>query len=542
MRGERAVEDLSVSLNILLDSIDPDHLVNHIPEGERRPYHLVDYLPEKEIHELSSDVLYVGKLSRAIARNREEVGYHYVCIRDRIPDDQETEQLLQGIVIVNENISLHELFTILQQQQLKIFNWILKMKDCLVGDGSYQELFDISEDVLENFTSAIDVAYKLIAYTKNHLSDDPINTALVEKGYHSEETMKAIQKANRFPVYDREDGVIVNLPGNPTVYATISKWFKFSGNAYTHIIMICNNRPPSPGLIEMFSIFLGQASICFQRQIRQSSNRSQSYYSLFSDMAFGKLENPNTIADRAKCVNLPFQGDFILFEIVFENNNLVPVGRFVDELSVCLPNAKIIFQNYEVIGLSSDVDPNGFREAFAHQVKELFSQYGVFCGISAPFKRLSDFHVAYNQARHAQAIGQKFDKAGDRWGFSDGTRECVFHPNHLHIYTHDKIFPYYMLHQAQVNSPEVFYNNIYIDAVGKLQEESARILYIYLIADRSPTATGNLLHTNRNNIIYRIARIEEELGMDLNDYDVRFRLMLAYKYWEMQHIEAELIE
>lgn len=535
-----------ISLNILLDPINAEKLDAHIPEDERRCYSWVEYLPDIGGEALCDDIIYVTKLSHALFHKASSPDFHCVCIRDRIPDEQETEEALRGFIIVNENIDVYKLYKLLQGQLLKIIDWVMNMKECLMKQGGYQDLFDISEDILENFTSAIDVGYKLLAYTKNHLSDDPINVSLVEKGYHNAEAMKEIQRANRFPAYEYEQGIIENPPGNPTVYATISKWFRFAGNPYVHIIMICNNRPPSPCLIELFEIFLEHANIFFQRQTEQNSNRIQNYYSLFSDMAFNNLDSPRVIAERAKCINLPFEGIFDICHIVFEDNNKIPVGRFVDELFACIPGAKIIFRNYEVIVFNSYSNPaSGFYNTHVKAVEKHFARYGAICGVSERFTQLSGFMTAYTQAQRAQALGYKLHIAGDCWGFSEGVYKNAFPPRHERIYPYDDIYPYLMIHYGQVGSFDVFANNPYIAAIEKLHSDkaekgdnNARVLYIYLMSERSPTVAGKLLCMNRNNIIYRIAKIEEQLGMDLNDCEVRFRLMLAFKYWETQHINT----
>lgn len=544
----KMMTEYMLSLNILLDSLNKDSLESHIKSGDERKYRQIDYLPEKDVSGLDTNTIYVGKLSRALARNRETPGYHYICIRDRFNDKDETEQALEGIVLVNENISVHKLYGALQRQSRRIYNWILRMKSCLIDQGDYQDLFDISEDILENFTAAIDVSYKLIAYTKNHLSDDPINTALVEKGYHSEETMRAIQKANRFPVYKSENGIIENAPGNPTIYATVSKWFKAGGEEYTHIIMICNSRPPSPALTELFSIFLDHAEICFKRSTQQGTNRSQIYLSLFSDMSFGNLVNPRIISERANVLNIPFNDNFDLCDITFENNDAVPVGRFADELSARLPTSRIIFQNYEVIALNSypEGETSYFKERRQEELESFFEQYGAICGTSEPFARLSDFHYAYIQAKRAQAMGSKLKQRGELWGFDEATRLSIYGADSERLFTYDEVFPHYMIHQAQTGTVNVFYNNVYVRAIERLHagdiergSDNVRLLYGYLISERSPTTTGKLLHMNRNNVIYRISKIEEELGMKLSDYEVHLRLIIALKYCEVQYIHRE---
>ena len=55
------------------------------------------------------------------------------------------------------------------------------------------------------------------------------------------------------------------------------------------------------------------------------------------------------------------------------------------------------------------------------------------------------------------------------------------------------------------------------------------LLYVYLVNDRKATETAEITHMHRNNVIYRISRISEMADIDLDDAQVRFRLLLAYE-------------
>ena len=53
-------------------------------------------------------------------------------------------------------------------------------------------------------------------------------------------------------------------------------------------------------------------------------------------------------------------------------------------------------------------------------------------------------------------------------------------------------------------------------------------LYTFLECERKTSVTANVLHMHRNNVRYRIDRIEQQFGIDTNDPVLRFDLMLAY--------------
>ncbi len=52
---------------------------------------------------------------------------------------------------------------------------------------------------------------------------------------------------------------------------------------------------------------------------------------------------------------------------------------------------------------------------------------------------------------------------------------------------------------------------------------------MYLECERRASVVAERLHMHRNNVKYRITRIEELFGIDTEDADARFDLLLAYR-------------
>ena len=59
------------------------------------------------------------------------------------------------------------------------------------------------------------------------------------------------------------------------------------------------------------------------------------------------------------------------------------------------------------------------------------------------------------------------------------------------------------------------------------------LLRYYLLSERSISSTAQLLHLHRNSVIYRLGKIEKTLGVDLDDPDVRLRLLISLKILEL---------
>lgn len=59
--------------------------------------------------------------------------------------------------------------------------------------------------------------------------------------------------------------------------------------------------------------------------------------------------------------------------------------------------------------------------------------------------------------------------------------------------------------------------------------DNYEFLRVYLECERRASVVAERLHMHRNNVKYRITRIEELFGIDTEDADARFDLLLAYR-------------
>jgi hypothetical protein len=498
-------------------------------------------LPETS-EEMEHDTLYVCTLSEAIKRNTEVHGHNYLCIRDRFTDDDDDDApLLRGMVIIDENKDVSWLLNIVQNRFLQISEWVTKMQTALIENCDYQVLVNLCEPILDNFVSVLDSSYKLLAYTKNITSSDPIVISLLEKGYHTEETLQKFRDRKRFKVYEQEHGVIVSSPGEISKFEVVSKWCRYGGEPLLHVVAVCSKTPLSLATIDLFSIFMKYVDICFQRQ--QHAHPSQIYSSLLHEMLYGELSNPFVIGERAKTADVPFYGHFDAYRIVFKDNSTVLIGRFVQELMAYLPNSRVVAYNYEVSAFNIYSTPDVKKRCLANLEKltPLFEKYGAICGASETFATLAGFKDACTQATRAHTLGIQLKMLGNFWQFNSEVYKTTALTGGSDVYFYNDVYIHLTLHMAQSGNFDALTNTMHINALGKLVEYDrennsnlVQILYAHIVSERRATASGKLLHMHRNNVLYHISRIEEITGVDLDDYWNRLKLMLAFHFFELQ--------
>ena len=526
--------------NIVLEVLRPYRGSHYLGADSKPVFKWISMLPDSP-EEMEPYILYVCLLSAAMRCNLENPGYFYLCIRDRFSDDDEDAEALKGIIVINENRDTSWLFNVMQRRFLEINEWVEKMRTALIDNCDYQGLTDLCEPILNNFVSIFDSSYTLLAYTKNIECHDPVNIAMLEKGYHTEETLQKFRDRRRFEFYEQEQGVVVSPPGVIAQCEIVTKWCRYGGELLLQVVMECSRTPLSLAAVDLFEIYMEYIQICFQRQ--QRTHPSQVYSSLLTEMLYEDLNNPFIIGERAKTADVPFSGNFDAYRIVFEDNSTVLVGRFVQEMMSYLPKSKIIAHKYEVVVLNVYSQTNTKKQSMQNLSKltPLLEKYEAMCGVSEMFTSLPELKNAYTQATRAQTLGVQLRTLGNYWGFDREVFEATAIENKGNIFYYDNVYLYLALHLAQSGSFDAFGNTLYNKTLKKLLEYDkenhtrlVQVLYAYLVTERRATAAGRLLSMHRNNVLYHVSRIEEITGVDLDDYWVRLKLTLAFHFFELR--------
>lgn len=91
-----------------------------------------------------------------------------------------------------------------------------------------------------------------------------------------------------------------------------------------------------------------------------------------------------------------------------------------------------------------------------------------------------------------------------------------------------------MILESPANA-ETWYNSRMHDLMLLLRDydrthktDLMNLLYVHLIQERRATETASILNMHRNTVLYHIERIQELLGVDLDDPQLRLRLLNAY--------------
>lgn len=469
----------------------------------------------------------MGKLSEVLAADWRSDDICCIVLRDRIQDDYETPERLRNLLVLNCNSDMLDIFAKVQRTFFQIFDWHNQMNEYVIQNRSLQDLLVLSEPVIGNFITVSDSSLSLMAYTPNIECDCPTSRYLVENGYHSAETVAMFKRYNMLEQWSKATDIYVNKVHAVSPYDYACKVVRYSNAYFAHVVMICNNKLPTQGVLDLFTMLLEHLMVCFERLWRDSNGPTHIYDGLIRNLIEDRELPRDIIHERAQYAGLPVEANFRLMKVEPVNETNALVQRFGQEILDCIPESKVTLYDGGLVVLVIRSDENNERmTVIEDSLEQMLERYNARCGMSDQFDYLSDLKQAYEQAD----IALRYGSCQTMLPFSGSTLK-----GSLRLYSYERYYPCYLLCGTPENM-RLARNTRASRALRKLQDydiqhdtNNLELLYLYLNNDRRATDTAALLHMHRNNVIYRISRIEELIDMDLNDSSTRFRLLLAYE-------------
>lgn len=520
---------LSISLNIILDSISGHQQDIHVKLPCDKTFNRTALLPRSS-ENMTADWLYVCRLSDFIRVAPHTTGIYYLCLRDRMEDSYETEALLANTIIINENIELEQLFTEVQDIFFRTNEWIREMQELVIRSQSLQEILTLSEPIIGNTINISDSALTLLAHTWNIVPDDEVTQALIENGFHPESSLQLFRDGKRFEVWNNSgSGIIINEHPNYRSNATVGKVFKFHNTYFAHVVMVCDHRPLTPGLLDLYQILLNILEFYVKREWDNKLSVDHVYDSLLTDLLTGSMVGKSNLEERARHAGIPLTGPYRLLKIACRGDTQAPIGRMAQELGEMIPDGWVLIYQQQLVVLERGRKDRtkDDQETRDRRMRSFLERYDAFCAASMEFSNLRSMPEAYEKACLALKYSGRFygDDLIDRYEYDTKNKR---------VFEYDDNLPYYLLGENE-HSKSIWKDSSYAQALRTLREydqqhntDNLQLLFTYLRCERRATETSQLLHMHRNNVVYRVGRIEELLGISLDDPNVRLCITLSY--------------
>jgi PucR family transcriptional regulator, proline-responsive transcriptional activator len=229
-----------------------------------------------------------------------------------------------------------------------------------------------------------------------------------------------------------------------------------------------------------------------------------------------RIENKTIIKERLRSCSLASSTHISVLVIDISNFELkqsVDSKYLNSNLLSLFPMSNSIYYEGDIVILN---EGEGIGESHnkIERVRKFLKENNLKMGVSSVFSSIEDCRIYYYQARHSLEIGGILE-----------AEKCIC--------LYEDIQPYSFIYKAEAQlQKEDFYNNsLYV--LKKHDEKNStelyQTLYVYLKNNHSMTRAAEELFIHRNTLRYRLEKIVELIGIDLDENDNSFKLYYAYK-------------
>ena len=491
--------------------------------------------------ECAADTLFLCADEQCCNNVVEAGGYCvFVCMPQAKP------QVNATLVLVTEENPL-EIFDEMLEVHDRYRMWEKTMDVLASCNEGLQELVDISAPFLRNNVVIVDPALKLLAYTKATPCDDPITVELIEHGYHTDENIRKFKLHRRFGPWAKEEGFIVNDSLEVCKYVTVVRSFKTKHSFSLIIVMMCNVCEPGDYLLDIYEMFAQRIERFAVRDYPEDKPAGNAADTFVHELLMGELTDEAVIRERCKHVGIPFEARFCLF-FVDAPREQVAGHRLLADLSTTVAPAKtvgisggiaILCFNCLSSKCSLRCESGTCPSAMSHRsisarIEAMMEREDLICGRGSKFKYLYEASTAFQQAKEACGLGKR------KAYIKSDIRDFI---NWKRIFSFERCFSDYLVEQMGAGAKLACstYGGRVLDAIAKRDAQTGSddyvFLYEYLINERKPSVVADRLLMHRNNVKYRIDKIEERFGIDTSDPGLRLTILFAYKLREASIVQ-----
>lgn len=430
---------------------------------------------------------------------------------------------------LNTTLSLDELFNELQDIFNQLRDWDMETHLALIEGCNTQKLLDLSQDVLGNPVTLMDPSYKLLAITSQEETSSSIFNQVRRVGYLPAETVEFYRLRGYMDALTQAGDEIACLSEGTCI--SVIYPIRVNGSIAGFLTMPCVNRPYSQGVAECFRYLADGIALCMERQLHTSDIDRYMYEYLLIDILNEKLTGEDALNERLRYIDLPSRGDFVLLAIDGGREYASITNYLVRQIAEHLPNDRVFLYQGQILVLLSEKRLEWALSALL----PLLQANQLSCGVSRGFTHLLEILPAHHQARAALRLGTRISsqRTLERLGVEGLTYE-------QYVYRYQRYAPYHMVEAAAdtgVISP-LLSRLIHADCRDDM--DHLRVLHGFLACERRPTQTAALLHMHRNNVIYRMDRMETMLGISLDDTTLRRELECSLLVLEL--MDASILQ
>lgn len=429
-------------------------------------------------------------------------------------DLNEHTELHINLIVINTDYALSQLLNEIEDLFIYFNKWESQMQELIMNNCDLQQFVDISDKVMGWPISIIDRAQRTLATSQFEDSDDIIWQEMRKGFIHTEFLLQDKVKAADVAKYHHPFQGYSNVSNR----VILSQAIRVDG----HVVGFVAVHHPKPGT-EFFSRGIEHLVGYFTKFVAKRM-RSNEFYKLSHGLMFeyllvdlieNNMKNEHIINDRLAFLDWKLEGykQIIRIEILKDYYQASALTMMRDEFVNVIPSGRSIIYDNALVAIIANTTDAPFDDNVLAGFISWLEKNNAYCGISSKYMKLNKTMIYYHQAKKAIRFGR------------------IQNPNQQ-VYNY---CDYLMLDNIEMLSEHTDLKLLYYSAFEKLLELCKSnafyfdTLKIFLQTERNVALASKMLFIHRNTLIYRIKRLEEELGCDLGDYKTRMNLLFSFE-------------
>lgn len=449
-------------------------------------------------------VLYVGSCSRLKDPPDRPVMLLAVDDPPALPEGSNFARIREKDICELFNTAKEMVFEELQEKSI-----FFELAQMAMSEKSIEAIINRAAELLGNALILVDAGQKVLAHSTKYEIVDPLWAQNVRRGYCSFEFVQIVRTSSDMRTWSRKGGETqsITLPGDrqPKLVARITEEKQVVGA----LVMVVHHTPIRHLHHRLLPLIGRLLFIILTRHSStggvHSSHYSATLYNLLEDVE---------IADAMEYISMtglsfPPEMRVVVARFVHVPENRYLKNTFSMQLERIFPAGhSVIYKNH--IGILVPSVSEKQREDLATLAKN----EDVTIGISWPFTEIADFKKHFNQGVAAIKLAHRFG-----W--------------HNQVVDYGDIHYYDLLNNYTGKVPLEQFCHPALRQLRDYDRTNNTDLYTtlrtYLECNLNQCSAAKALFIHRNSLLYRLRRINQITGLDLNDTRVVSSLLDSYR-------------
>lgn len=466
-----------------------------------------------------SNCLYVGYVSNLPEFINNDSVCSLICIEDvPLPKSYKNYDLL-NLAIVENNIHRYEILNKIADIMIDEAHIVSAMQillDALYENKGLQYMVDVAFEVFGNPVFVNDTAYKILAMSNSISFEDSTLEEEKSLGYIHEQNLYDMRKDNVFkhlnlstyPLYSKRKD---NAPG------WLFKVIQIQNVEVGMVALVETNRSFKKYDFELLERFSKLISIELEKSDFYKTNKGLMYSYFLADLIDDKLNNHKLVEQRLSYLHWKLYSNFQVMFITSDDGNIQvqKIQLIAQTIRHIIPDCRWTLYRNNLVVLLNRPSSNILKDKEQKQLQEFIDSNKLSTGMSNVYSNIMETAKHYSQSLRAADLGIYMNHKPGIYNYSDYSiayiGKILSKRHDLHEFCPPAI--------DIIQEYDTSYNTNLLETLEK-----------YLYYPENPVAASESLHIHRNTLLYRIKKIKDLTGIDLQNGDVRLNIQLYFKF------------